>query len=95
MNKYLSVFFISTMLSMSHVVAEPLSVTGSDDIESILAAHSGKRVTVQMKSGGEFKGKVGEVNGDIVHLMELTGKEFFDAVVSINMIEAVIIRTRN
>lgn len=95
MNKYLTVIFLSAMLFMSNVFAEPLTVSGSDSVQTILTAQKGNRVTVQLKSGAELKGKVGEVNDEIVHLMELTGKEFFDAVVSVKAIEAVVIRTKS
>lgn len=95
MNKYLSVILLSGMLFVSNAIAEPLSVSSSDSIQSVLAAQKGNRVTVQLKSGGELTGKVGETNNDIVHIMELSGKEFFDAVVSVKAIEAVVIRTKS
>ncbi len=94
MKKYLSVLLISGILFVSNVVAEPLSVSSTDSIKSILVAHKGKSVTVMLKSGSELTGKVGEVNSEIVHLIELSGKEFFDAVASIKKIEAVVIRTK-
>jgi len=95
MRKYILLLLASGILLMSNVVAEPLSVTGDDSIQSILSAHQGKRVTVKLKSGSELTGKVGEVNGEVVHLIELSGKEFFDAVASIKKIEAVVIRTKH
>ena len=85
---------VSGILLMPNVAADPLSVTSDDSIQSILSAHQGKRVTIKLESG-ELTGKVGEVNGKIVHLLELSGKEYFDAIVSINEIEAVVIRTRD
>jgi hypothetical protein len=95
MKKSLSILLLSGILLVSNVVAEPLSVSGDDTIKSILTAHKGKRVTVMLKSGVELTGKVGEVNGEVVHLMELSGKEFYDGVAAINKIEAVVIRTKN
>ena len=94
MKKYIPLLLISGILLMSNVVAEPLSVGSDDSIQTILSAQQGNRVTVKLESG-ELTGKVGEVNGKIVHLIELSGKEFYDAVVSVEEIEAVVIRTRN
>jgi len=94
MKIYTQLFLVSGILFMSNVIAEPLSVGGDDSIQSVLSAHQGKRVTVKLESG-ELTGKVGEVNGKIVHLVELSGKDFFDAVVSIKEIEAIVIRVRN
>lgn len=94
MKKYLLVLVASTAFLATVVFADPLSVGSSDSIQSVLVAHQGKRVTIKLKSGSELTGKVGEVNENIVHLMELSGKEFFDAVASIKTIEAVVIRTK-
>ena len=95
MKKYIPLLLASGILLMSNVIADPLSVTSDDSIQSILSAHQGKRVTIKLNSGSELTGKVGEVNGEIIHLKELSGKEFFDAVASIKKIEAVVIRTKN
>jgi small nuclear ribonucleoprotein (snRNP)-like protein len=94
MKKYLSILLVSGLLLSFNVAAEPLSVVGDDTIQSILTAHKGKKVTIKLKSGSELTGKVGEVNDDVVHIMSLAGKEFFDAVASIKKIEAVVIRTK-
>ena len=95
MKKYIPLLLASGILLMSNVIADPLSVTSDDSIQSIFSAHQGKRVTIKLNSGSELTGKVGEVNGEIIHLKELSGKEFFDAVASIKKIEAVVIRTKN
>ena len=95
MKKYISLLMLSSVLIVSSVVAEPLSVNADDTIVSILMAHKDKRVTVKLKSGNELTGKVGEVNDKIVHLIELSGMEYFDAVTSIKAIEAVVIRTKS
>ncbi len=78
-----------------NTVAEPLSVSGSDNIQSVLSAHKGKRVTIKLKSGNELTGTVGEVNSHVAHLIGLSGKEFYDAVTSLKSIEAIVIRTKN
>jgi hypothetical protein len=95
MKKCLSILFFAGVLFVSSVIAEPLSVTGDDTIQSVLSVQKGKLVTVMLKSGVELTGRVGEVNSEVVHLMELSGKEFYDGVAAIRNIEAVVIRTKS
>ena len=96
MKKILSTLVLLTgMLMMSTtVIAEPLTVKGDDDIESVLKAHNGKRVTVKLNSGDELTGTAGPVNDNLIQLRELSGKEFFDAIINIDEISALIIRTK-
>lgn len=75
--------------------ADAVSLGADDDLESVLAAHTGKYVTVVLESGKEFTGKVGSVYEDAMHLMELSGKEFYDAVIDTDEVAAVVIRVRN
>ena len=94
-NMYSAVILFTGLLMLSNVViAEPLSITADDNIESVLKSNDGKQVTVKLGSGDELTGTIGTVNGKLVHLRELSGKEFFDAVVSMDDISAVIIRTK-
>jgi hypothetical protein len=65
-----------------------------DDIKALLQDYSGKLVTLRLADGGELSGKVGKVGDKLVQLGELSGKEFFDAAVKIEDIEAVIFRAR-
>jgi hypothetical protein len=66
---------------------------GSDAaIASALTALKGKRATVKLQSGQELTGIVASVEDDTVKLTELTGMEFFDAVVRTDSIDAVVMR---
>lgn len=76
-------------------MAETLSISSDDSIQSVLSAQKGKRVTLRLKSGNDLSGTVGEVNDNIVHIKQLAGKEFFDAAVALKGILAVEIRTRD
>jgi hypothetical protein len=89
------ILFSAMLMLTGAVAAEPLTIKADDSIESVMKAHNGKRVTVKLNSGDELTGTVATVNDDLVHLRELTGKEFFDAVVDTDEISAVIIRTRD
>ncbi|MDX1593100.1 MAG: hypothetical protein R3298_02550 [Gammaproteobacteria bacterium] len=76
------------------VASAPLVVAEDDSVHSVLAAQQDKRVTVTLGGGKELTGTVARVNAEVVHLRELSGMEFFDAVVALSDVAAVVIRTR-
>ena len=91
---------VTALLSAALFAAQPvpaaeLSVAGSDTFASILQTHLKKRVTVRLRSGQELTGTVRAVTGQLVHLGALSGREFFDAVIAADAIEALVIRTRD
>lgn len=96
MYKTLTTFILLAGMSMfsSIAFAEPLTVKADDSIMSILSAQTGKRVTVRLDSGEELTGTVAATGSKVVQLGELSGKEYFDAVIDLQKITAVIIRTK-
>lgn len=74
--------------------AQGLSVSAADTTASVLAAQKGKRVTLRLRSGQEIAGTVREATERVVVLDALAGREFFDAVVPIDAVEAVLVRNR-
>jgi hypothetical protein len=74
--------------------AQELSVSANDSIQSVLAARKGKAVTVRLTGGQELTGTVREATGKLVVLGALSGREFFDAAVPLEKIEAVLVRTK-
>ena len=83
-----------TLLPALVAQAQELSVGASDTVQSILAARKGKAVTVRLSGGQELTGTVREATARIVVLGGLAGREFFDAAVPLEKIEAVIVRTK-
>jgi hypothetical protein len=71
-----------------------VSITASDTTQSILAAQKGKRVTVRLRSAQEMTGTVRDATAKLVVLGAVAGKEYFDAVVPLESVEAVLIRTK-
>jgi hypothetical protein len=65
----------------------------SDTIVSVLTRQVGQRVELRMNSGEKLAGKVEAVGIKTVHISSLAGQEFFDAVVALDQISAVIFRT--
>ena len=74
--------------------AEPLTINPDDTIVKLLSAQTGKTVTLKLSGSDELSGKVKSASAELVHLTELTGKEFFDAAVATKSIAAVVIRTK-
>ena len=97
MRKVISVLVLSTALACTAAPAASaeLRVAATDSVESVLAAQKDKRVTVRLRSGQEITGTVRNVTGKLVQLGAVTGKEFFDAVVPLEAVEAVLVRTRD
>lgn len=77
-----------------NALAQPVGVSPSDTPQSFVAAYKGKRITVRLRSGQELSGLVRDVSGQLLVLGEVAGREFFDAVVPMSSIEAVLVRTR-
>lgn len=74
--------------------AAELSIKNGDSIPKILEDNKSKRVTVRLQGNDEMTGTVKMVTKDLVHLGELAGRDYFDAVIELNKISAVIVRTR-
>lgn len=73
--------------------ADKLAYEPSDTIASILKKQVGQRVELRVEGSEKISGKVEAVGEKTVHLSALTGQEFYDAVVAIEEITAVVVRT--
>jgi hypothetical protein len=80
--------------TMSASSAE-LNIAANQNVESVLAVQKGKRVSVRLRSGQEISGSVKHVTPRLVQIAAIAGKEFFDAVIPLEAVEAVLIRTRD
>ena len=76
------------------VAAAELRVSGNDTIQSVLTAQKGSRVTVRVRSGQDITGVVRDVNARVVQIGAVSGREFFDAVVALEAVDAVFVRTK-
>jgi ABC-type enterochelin transport system substrate-binding protein len=73
---------------------QDLSFGPGDSVQSLLSSQRGKTVTVRTSGGQELTGKVRDANQRMVVLTGLSGREFFDAAIPLEKIEAVLIRTK-
>ncbi len=96
------VLIILSFISSSQLLAqqkpkqeEKIAFHSADTPQVFLERHMGKSVTLKLDSGQELSGIVSEVGNHMVYLAKLRGKEFYDALVRIDRITAVIVRARS
>lgn len=66
-----------------------------DNMASILKRLEGRAVKIRLVgSGDEIAGKVQKVGKDLLHVSEIGGREFFDSVIRIDQVSAVIVQVR-
>ena len=86
---------IAALVGPAPTTAQDVSLqVNADAIKLNLENLSGKRVRLRLVSGQDLDGTVKNVGAAAVHLERLTGQEFFDAVVRLDQIAAVIVRVR-
>jgi hypothetical protein len=66
----------------------------SDTVKSVLERQAGQKVELRLKSGEKLAGKVEKVGDKTAHLSAISGQEFFDAVVVLDDVVAVLVRTK-
>lgn len=81
-------------LSCAPAFAQELAVSPNDTVQTVLAAHKGKRVTLRLRGGQELTGIVRDATAKLVVLGALAGREFFDAAVPLEAVDGVIVRTK-
>jgi len=63
-------------------------------LQTNLLQFKGKTIEIQLKTGGQLSGKLSEVGTQSILLKELRGKEYYDAIIVIDDITAVIFKAR-
>jgi hypothetical protein len=77
------------------IADEPaLGVEGNQPIRDNLKQRVGSKVTLRLVSGEEIGGTVVQVGETAVHLSELSGRDFYDAVVRLDQVSAVLVQMR-
>jgi hypothetical protein len=71
-----------------------IELQAGDTIASILQRSAGQTVELRMKSGEKIGGKIDKTGDKLVYLSQVTGAEYFDAVVDMSDVAAVIVRAK-
>jgi len=69
-------------------------INPNDNIKTILEKEIDLPVKLRLKSGAELSGTVARVGNGVVQVAEIGGREFYDAVVNIDDISAVLFKVR-
>jgi hypothetical protein len=69
-------------------------INPNDNIKTILEKEIDLPVKLRLKSGAEISGTVARVGNGVVQIAEIGGMEFYDAVVNIDDISAVLFKVR-
>ena len=92
-NTVLAIVFVALCLAWTpESFGGELTVQPGDTIQKTLEGQQGKKVTVRLLAGEELTGKVKTVTKELLHLSALSGRDYFDAVVDVNKVSAVIVR---
>jgi len=92
--KLIMMILLACLGTSTAVLADVLTIKPGDTVQKLLEDRKGKRVTLRLQGGEELTGKVRTVTGELVQLGELSGREYFDAVVEVSRISAVIVRVK-
>ena len=94
--RFIMALFVAALLvaGTTVVFAEAPVLKAGDTLNSVLEGYKGKRVTIRLQGGEELTGRVKFISKELLHLEGLNGREFFDAVVDVSRIEALIVRVK-
>jgi hypothetical protein len=71
-----------------------LDIQPGETIRTLLERHVSRTVTIKLRSGEEVGGTVTRLGNGVVHLAKVAGRDYYDAVISLDAIAAVFVRTR-
>jgi hypothetical protein len=92
-SRFIAVLTLLIFLGLAQVgSAENFAIKDDDTVRGILDRQVGTQVTLHLDDGGELTGKVRKVTEKIVQLGNLSGRDFYDAVIKIEKISAIIVR---
>ena len=92
--KLLPRFFLVLVFAGQTLFAADGKLDLKPNDKSVLERQTGQVVELHLKSGEKMGGKVERFSEKLVHLSQLTGAEFFEAVVEIDAISAVVVRAK-
>ncbi len=63
-------------------------------VKDVLSENINKKVIVRMDTGDTLEGTVSKVGDSLVHISKISGRDFYDAVVRMDKISAVLFKVR-
>lgn len=93
-SKFLRVSLLLVFTCATVFAQTKIELQTGDTIKSILEKQVGQNVELRMKSGDKIAGKLEKLNDNLAHLSSLTGAEYFDGVVVLENVAAVVVRAK-
>ena len=93
MGLVVAVFLIAFQSTVA--AQEKIELRQDIGIKEALIQFTGKRVSVTLDSGTAYEGILTKVGDHLIHISRLTGKEYFDALLRIEKISALVVRTKS
>lgn len=90
----LAVFMTIASASLATAQDKPFEFRPDDSTKSVLEKFVGQSTDLRLKSGERIGGKVVKVGDKLVHLTQIVGAEYFDAVIEIDEVAAVSFRVK-
>ncbi len=90
-------FSLGLALSLPVWSADPVppTVESKDTMATLLTRYLNQSVMIRLGYGEPLSGTVKSVGDELLHLGTLRGMEYYDAVIRLEDIEAVVIRARS
>ena len=85
-------FAIPLLFALTLLGAPVAKAETAPSIEATLNANVGQKITLRLNDGDELSGTLAATSPVTVKLTGLTGKDFYDAVIRLDQIAAVIVR---
>jgi hypothetical protein len=83
------------VVAFSATAADKVALEPNDSVRALIERQAGKTVSLRLENGDELKGTLGKVQGSVVHLMRLNGREYEDAFIDVGRVTAVVVRVRD
>lgn len=100
MNRRKLIIIAAALIAFFSAVQIAIAAEGGSDFNALvgirenLLANVGKRVAVRISDGDAIEGTIAKVGDQLVQLTRLAGKDFFDAIVRIDRIDAITFKAR-
>ena len=82
------------MIATAAFAQSKLDYVPDDTVKTVLQRLTGQRVELHLRSGEKLAGKIENLGPHTVHLSAISGQEFFDAVIVMDEVSAILVRTK-
>ena len=93
--RWLALIVITALPCLNAFAQGKVDLQATDTVRSVLERQVGQPVELRLKSGEKIAGKLQKVTDKLVHLSQLTDADFYDGVVDLESIAAVVVRARS